>query len=185
MARRNVHRTVVTLSFALLAQTATVAGAAESHPCSRVQEDAARLACYDHAFGVGGAATPTTAAPSGAPAATTAVPATVGTSTVAAVDSELKKREAFGLSEAARAARTPDKVDAPLDRIEGKVASLGRRATGELLVTLEDGQVWTQIESDSKATFRVGDTVTIRKASLGSYLMVSSTRVATRVRRVK
>ena len=69
MARRNVHRIVVTLSFALLAQTATVAGAAESHPCSRVQEDAARLACYDHAFGVGGAATPTTAAPSGAPAA--------------------------------------------------------------------------------------------------------------------
>jgi hypothetical protein len=53
------------------------------------------------------------------------------------------------------------------------------------VVTLENGQVWTQIQVDVRARIAVGDTVTIKKAALGSHMLVTASRYATRVRRVK
>ena len=56
---------------------------------------------------------------------------------------------------------------------------------GELVVTLENNQVWVQIDVDNKARVKAGDTVTIKRGTLGSYLLVSPNGVATRVRRSK
>jgi hypothetical protein len=53
-------------------------------------------------------------------------------------------------------------------------------------VSLADGQVWSQVESDdSRSRVKVGDTITIRKATLGSYLLIGPDRIAVRVKRVK
>ena len=71
------------------------------------------------------------------------------------------------------------------ESITGTVAAVGRRPAGELTVTLENGQVWTQVMVDQRARVAVGDTVTIKKAALGSHLLVTQGRYATRVRRVK
>ena len=52
-------------------------------------------------------------------------------------------------------------------------------------MTLENGQVWTQVMVDQRARVAVGDTVIIKKAALGSHLLVTQGRYATRVQRVK
>jgi hypothetical protein len=102
-----------------------------------------------------------------------------------APDASVKAREEFGLSETEKRTRRQEPED-QTGSITGQVAHLGRRPTGELVVNLADGQVWSQVESDdSRSRVKVGDTVTIRKASLGSYLLVGPDRVAVRVKRVK
>jgi hypothetical protein len=95
-------------------------------------------------------------------------------------------KDDFGLTEAAKRARDPEnsKVQFP-DSITEKVASVGHRPTGELVVTLANGQVWVQIESGSRAQIGAGQTVRIDRASLGSYLLVTPKGIATRVRRIK
>jgi hypothetical protein len=54
-----------------------------------------------------------------------------------------------------------------------------------MVVTLADGQVWAQLDPDTRAKLKVGDTVTIRRAALGSYLLVTPSGMATRVKRLK
>jgi len=95
-------------------------------------------------------------------------------------------KDDFGLTDAAKRARDPEYAKAQMpESITEKVASVGHRPTGELVVTLANGQVWVQIESGSRAQVGAGQTVTIKKASLGSYLLVTPKGIATRVRRIK
>lgn len=158
---------------------AAAQGAATARECASIADDPARLACYDAAFGrPGGQAGPsTTAVPAPAPAPA----AGVATATATAA----KAREEFGLTEVEKQARDPAKAEAQSESITGRVAGLGYRPTGELIVTLDDGQVWHQIESGRSVVLKPGDEVTIRKASLGSYLLVTPKRIAVRVRRIK
>jgi hypothetical protein len=58
-------------------------------------------------------------------------------------------------------------------------------ATGRLLLTLENGQQWVQVESSSRQRFFEGDSITIRKASLGSFLASGpKSGTGVRVRRI-
>jgi hypothetical protein len=140
------------------------------HPCASIVDDAARLACYDQAFG----------RPVGAGSAKAAAPAAA-----VAVDPAVKAREDFGLSEPQKRASEPSQSAAPTS-VTGKVVELTRRAvTGEATVTLDNGQVWTELQAFSGVVLRKGDVVTIRSASLGSFLLVTPRNVATRVRRLK
>ena len=50
---------------------------------------------------------------------------------------------------------------------------------------LMSGQVWVQSESVTQVALKVGDVVTIRKASLGSHMLVAPNRAAMRVRRIR
>ncbi|NJD32642.1 MAG: hypothetical protein FIB04_12245 [Gammaproteobacteria bacterium] len=115
----------------------------------------------------------------------TAAPQVEATEAANAAAAEKARRE-FGLSEAGKRALEPAKTaEAHPDSISGKVASVGRRAGGEAVVTLEDGQVWAEIQANPLLVVKPGEVVTIRKASLGSYMLVSAKRVATHVRRIK
>ena len=152
--------------------------------CAAMADDQARLACYDALFRprdgaprVSAPAVP--AAPvSGAATATVAVAPVAETATTAEAD--------FGLTEAAKRAREPEESREKLpESISATVAKVARQPAGELVVTLENGQVWTQVQVDSRARIAVGDTVSIRKAALGSHLLVTANSYATRVRRVK
>ena len=143
-----------------------------------VSNDGDRLACYDRIF--------RDKAGSGAPGepAVAAAGAAAASGVVAAAASN--PQQDFGLTEAAKRALDPEKAKIEMpESVTDKVTAVGHRPTGELIVTLANGQVWVQIESDSRANVGVGQTVTIKKASLGSYLLIGPDKRATRVRRIK
>lgn len=173
---------LVTLCAALAGPaSATKLDAAER--CTSIADDRARLACYDEALArpAGARAEPFPAATgAAADGAASAMPNLERASAPTSPEAD------FGLSEAAKRARDPDAAGpSHPDSITEKVASVGRRPTGELVVTLANGQVWVQIDTNSQARVATGDTVTIKKASLGSYLLVTQSRAAVRVRRTK
>jgi hypothetical protein len=188
----------VILSLAALAGFIGSAAAESSSPCTVIEDGAARLACYDSQFGRTVAAPPARAMP--APAATTTAATTAAATTAAATTGVAataavaappqpveKQVEQFGLDPAAaqrQAAKTaavppPDTIES----INSTVNVVKRRGTGELVLTLANDQVWMQTQADSRVWIRPGDPVTIKKALLGSYMLVSG-RYAFKVRRL-
>ena len=69
--------------------------------------------------------------------------------------------------------------------VTATVTVLERRRDGLFVATLDNGQVWAQSELDSRAEVRVGDTVTVRRAALGSRLLITPAGIGTRVKRVR
>jgi hypothetical protein len=69
--------------------------------------------------------------------------------------------------------------------VTAAVTSLERRGDGKFVVTLDNDQTWSQSELNSQADVAVGDTVTVRPAALGSFLLVTKDGIATRVKLVK
>jgi hypothetical protein len=82
-----------------------------------------------------------------------------------------------------RAAEVP-KRDVQPQRLTAKVAGIEKRARGELVFTLDNGQVWAQEEVGAYFPVNVGDAVTILAGSLGSHRLVVGSR-ATAVTRVR
>jgi hypothetical protein len=185
------------------ALSAWAAPGSDGASCVAVNDDTARLACYDRAFGRK-AASSTEAAVAVAAAAGTAATATraaaVPTAPTGAPTVRVAPTDAtpvpvvpadpvaeFGLTEAAKQAKDPAKAaeaaKAPTS-VTAKVISVRFRKYGEFVVTLDNGQVWEQNDPMSSAVVRVGDTVTVKKAVLGSYTLVTAARVATKVHRV-
>lgn len=66
-----------------------------------------------------------------------------------------------------------------------KVTALDRRRDGQFVATLENGQAWEQSEINSRAEVRVGDSITIRRGALGSYLLTTAAGIGTRVKRLR
>jgi hypothetical protein len=182
----NFGPTFVLLSLAAWSFAASAGSDEAARQCAGVSDDRARLACYDGIFSKPAAADRDSAPAvpaSGAARAETAVSSTPAAATAAAASSP---QDDFGLSDTAKRARDPEKAKELIPQsMSEKVASVGRRPTGELVVTLDNGQVWVQIETTTMARISAGDTVTIRKAALGSYQLVSPNKVTVRVRRVK
>ncbi|MET0290799.1 MAG: hypothetical protein ABW136_00450 [Steroidobacteraceae bacterium] len=79
------------------------------------------------------------------------------------------------------------KVEPPeVDRLEAEVASSLVGNDRKLLVTMKDGAIWKQIDSDTLPRLPVaGDVVRIRKGTLGSYLCALPTRHTFRCQRIK
>ena len=115
-----------------------------------------------------------TPAAAGAVAGTTAAAATTAT-----------PEDQFGLTPA-QVKKKPEPPAEPVapESIESVLKELTKRRTGELIYTLENGQRWIQVEADTAGKLAPGAVVTIRKASMGSYKLVSGD-VATRVRRIE
>lgn len=131
--------------------------------CTREQDDARRLACFDRA-----AAPQTDAA------------------RVAADQGETTR--AFGV-QGSELARSREDGDAQQERalpkrIAAKIAGLEKRPRGELVFELDNGQVWAQKETGAYFPAKVGDAVTILAGSLGSFRLVVGSRAiaVTRVR---
>lgn len=153
------------------------ADGASPQQCATIDDDRQRLACYDGIYRA--PAGPVAAAGAGATVAAEAATTAVPPAPVAPSDD-------FGLTEAAKRARDPELAKETMpESITATVAAVGRRPAGELIVTLENGQVWTQVSVDQRARVAAGDSVTIRRAALGSFMLVTQSRYATRVRRAK
>jgi hypothetical protein len=71
-----------------------------------------------------------------------------------------------------------------IESVTSPIKAVSTRMLGELVVELENGQVWTQLETDKWVRLRAGESATISRGALGSYKLVSGS-TATKVRRVR
>jgi hypothetical protein len=69
-------------------------------------------------------------------------------------------------------------------RATATVTAIEKRPRGELVVTLDNGQVWAQKSADRYFPLKVGDPVAILAGSLGSFRLICGSR-ATAVTRVQ
>jgi hypothetical protein len=102
---------------------------------------------------------------------------------LACYDAEFGKPSAGAPTPAPAAGGTPQKPE--IASVKSVVAAVTHKRDGRFLVTLANGQIWEQSELESKASVEAGDAVTVRRASFGSYLLVTKAGIATRVKRVK
>jgi hypothetical protein len=177
------------------------AQAAEALPpslrtCMSESDPTQRLACFDRESArltqesapvARRADPPTSAPPAAAPAAASAAPAAAAASSVAAPTPSAEDK--FGYRGSIARADL-DKKSAEerqeYEQLTAKVSELGTMPHGELLLTLDNGQVWQQKAGDRAMRIKVGEAVTIRRASLGSFLLTSQTSNGSmRVTRVK
>jgi hypothetical protein len=71
-----------------------------------------------------------------------------------------------------------------LGYIVGSVLKLSiRKETGRFIITLDNGQRWSQTENKPDVALSIGDEVRIQKSSIGSYMLTTEKGIETRVRR--
>jgi len=129
-----------------------------------LRNDAERLACYDRAMGQTGTIPTAVALPAEQP------------------DAAADATEQFGLSEAQRNARSGS---LPVESVELTVRSVVERGSGHRLLTMESGQVWTDVEPYSSVRVRPGDRIAIRRGALGSFFLIAPGGAGTKVRRLQ
>ncbi len=67
--------------------------------------------------------------------------------------------------------------------VPATVVGLSVRTNGWWIVTLDNGQIWSQIENRPTAAVAIGDDVTLRHSRAGSYVLTTIEGIETRVRR--
>jgi hypothetical protein len=144
--------------------------------CAQIQADAQRLACYDGLAGYGASGTRPHIA-----ATTPAVPIAAAPATAVATAAANPVAD-FGLLPPAIKQRDPENW---VESITAQVKSVTRNAEDRLVITLDNGQVWAQSETKPSAVLKPGDLVRIKRAALGSFMLVGPRSVSSRVRRVR
>ena len=179
-------------------------------PCIGISSSADRLACYDK---LAGRVSATTMAPAAAPSAASAAaispspaapaapatalpaapapaapapaaPAAVASVAAAPAPTAAPTEEDFGRSKV-RKARMAASSGAPpeIKSITSKVAAFGRSPNHRTQVTLDNGQVW-EYQDDPDPLLSIGDSVTIKRARLGSFLLQTPAKLSHRVSRI-
>lgn len=134
--------------------------------CAAEANSAARLACYDQlAAGLSGETTPAPATADIAPAA------------ASPPSPEAQFGIAGGRLEQKKETVTPKEIQAV-------VSGVARRPRGELVITLDNGQVWAQLAPQEYYPLKAGDTVRISKGALGSYSLTTPAKRGSKVTRL-
>jgi len=144
--------------------------------CAGEQDDARRLACFDAAV-TQARTQPTPAVESAAPAAAAATAAAVV---------PLSKEERFGLRgdlKQEKAKKAPELAE--LQELRATVTKVAVKPHGELILSLDNGQVWYEIQTSTGIRVKTGDQVTIRSGALGSYSLVAPNGRSSKVTRVR
>jgi hypothetical protein len=130
--------------------------------CANETDDAARLACFDKATKPAKPPAPVAAeaAPTPAPAPTPAV------DPVADFGNDAKKED-------------------EITEISATVVEVRKRTRGQYVVTLDNGQVWTEKDAEPYLRIKVGDTIRIKRVAMGGYRLVGRGNRATAVVRVE
>jgi hypothetical protein len=191
------HAKRFALSTAILATCAAGGALAEDTavrnalaPCIGISSSADRLACYDQLAGRVSApkalaASPSAAAP--APAApspaspSAAAPAPAASVAAAPAPAAAPTEEDFGRSKVRKAAVSGAPPE--IKSITAKVAGFGRSPNGRTQVTLDNGQIW-EYQDDPDPLLSIGDSVTIKRATLGSFILATPAKVSHRVSRI-
>jgi hypothetical protein len=160
--------------------------------CRAITDSAARLACFDRetAALASAPALSSAAAPAAPAAAATpennAAPA-IASATPRSAAPVLDAQQSFGLSGSAIAANEEAVGARPakLAKIEGRIIALALAGNGRTLFTLDNTQVWRQLESDGDMLAKLGDSASISRGLLGSYWLQLKNGRGCKVTRVK
>ena len=192
------------LVIAALASSLTVVCQAAPVPenllaCSKVEDPAERVKCYDAQIeamkaAAGSSSSPATgavqalsthksaAAPvapagqSNAPVSSSSLvastkgptPGTPSAATGAPLPTVAPTPESFGQEQLPRSTRAADSRED--ESLKSRINALSASGSNEYMISLENGQIWRQLEPNTTSTFfRVGDDVHIEKGALGSY----------------
>jgi hypothetical protein len=136
--------------------------------CVRERDDARRLACFDRA-------TAQLDASSSKGASVTAEGGAPSASDFGVSGSEVARK---------RGAAGEENAPPEVKRLDATVAAIARQPRGELVLTLDNGQVWVQKTATSYFPVEVGDQVTIMAGALSSYRLMTGGR-STAVTRIK
>jgi hypothetical protein len=175
------------LSTAILAACAAGGALAEDPngltQCSSISNTAERLACYDRLAGRASAKAPPSSPAAAAPAA---APVSAAPAAATPVPAGAPTANDFGLSKVQkeRADGAASNSPAEIKSITARVTGFRKGPSGRPRVLLDNGQSW-EYEEDGDYLLAVGDSVTIRRASLGSFLLVTPARLIHRVRRIR
>lgn len=187
------------IAMTLMAMTLVLVGPAQaSQPldgllaCRKVADNAARLACFDRRSAAIAAHRTTVAGrrpPASAPPAVPARPATSGVAVAgaaAAHGSALDPVQTFGLPEGQILAReeAAQKAPRPLEHIEAHIVGLAGMGDGREIFTLDNDQVWAELEPDGDLYAKPGETVEISRGWLGSYMLRVKSRRSSKVTRL-
>jgi len=172
--RLKIAGAVVLICCADLTQAAT------PEDCRVLADDARRLACFDAVFPLRLAVGQPVAAPANPGAVTQAPASNPAPSPTAGPDPQ------FGFSmaqqRAAAGAAAPARAE---ERISARVTQLQRGSDGRFVVVLDNAQVWQQADSDWSVPPKLDERVTVRRGTLGSYMLETADKVTTRVRRLR
>jgi hypothetical protein len=170
--------------------------AAEILSCGSVKGDKARLKCFEKAAPALREAFPEAAAIAEARAEEARLAAKEEAkedfglpAAVANADEPFEEKE-FGAENLPKSARADDEDDGDVDSIEANVTEIGHSLNGKIIVFLDNGQIWRQIDADTSSPYIrkniEGMTATVKRGVLSSYVVrLSGTRDAFKARRVK
>jgi hypothetical protein len=164
MVRLGIIGAIFLLASASIAAAQTSAPEApqiltDAFRCAEIQDDSQRLACYDSAVG-----RLRTAQTQGQ---------------IVAIDREQAEsldRESFGftLPNLSRLLPRANGERGGIEEIQAQVVDVVGASRERRRFVLSNGQSWDQVEAQRAANVRVGDTVTIRNAALGTFMLSSS-----------
>lgn len=157
--------------------------------CAEESDDTRRLTCYDREAGT------LSEAGKKASAETEAMPAVIDESaTTTAVVAETAAPPAsasaavddFGMTPELARSKPGMEKESELREISAQVVKVSERPGGELVVTLDNGQTWTEKYSEYDFRVKVGDIVVIKKGKyFDAYRMVTRGRRSSQVRRIR
>jgi hypothetical protein len=146
--------------------------------CAEINEPSKRLACYDQVAERPPAAGAPVSKDPPAAKVSPAASAPAGAAASAATTAPLPK-ETFGLYTAEHPTAAP-RVEA---LITAKVISMGISSTGRSTVTLEGDQVWELDSADP--VLKNGDAVTVKRGTLGSFILTTPAGRLHRTHRIR
>jgi hypothetical protein len=162
--------------------------------CRSITDSAARLACFDReTAALASVPAESLAAVPGAPAASPSAAAPAASQSVAAPSAPehparaLDAQQSFGLSGSAIAANEEAAGARPakLAKIESRVVGLSLTGNGRTVFTLENSQMWRQLESDGDMLAKLNDVATISRGVLGSYWLQLKSGRGCKVMRIR
>jgi pyruvate/2-oxoglutarate dehydrogenase complex dihydrolipoamide acyltransferase (E2) component len=176
------RKALILLAAGLFSLQATADDSVEDRlrACADEKDDAARLSCYDKASNPPAPPAAPVAEKAPAPATATAAPAPAP----APAPAEDPVAE-FGMNPELEAKKPDDEKKKELREISAQVVEVSKRTRGELVVTLDNGQVWTEKDAEPYLRVKVGDTIVIKRNRMGGYRLVGRGNRASAVTRIE
>jgi hypothetical protein len=104
---------------------------------------------------------------------------------VARLSSPAVKEQNFGTDAGSLARQKAAQRTDKFEEITARVSSIVTRPRGELVVTLDNGQIWSQTQTSAPFALQEGDSVKIKTGAMSAYLLIAPSGRTTRVTRIK
>lgn len=95
------------------------------------------------------------------------------------------KEQNFGTDAGALARQKAAQQTDEFEEITAHVSGIVTRPRGELVVTLDNGQTWSQTQASAPFALQEGDSVKIKAGAMSAYLLIAPSGRTTRVTRIK